>query len=93
VDSRPVAARDAVGLAGLRLTAGGLVLEPRLPTGWGPVRLESLPFRGSTYDITIEHHALRTLHLDGTPVSWGTAINPTGEPGHHVVTARLGPDL
>lgn len=81
------------GLAGLRLTAGGLVLEPRLPTGWGPVRLGSLPFRGSTYDITIEHHALRALHLDGTPVSWGTAINPTGEPGHHVVTARLGPDL
>ena len=81
------------GLAGVRLTAGGLVLEPKLPTGWGPVRLEQLPFRGSTYDITIEHGAVRSLQVDGAPMSWGTPITSTGVPGHHVVRLRLGPDL
>ena len=80
------------GLAGVRLTAGGLVLEPKLPAGWGPVRLEQLPFRGSTYDITIEHGAVRALQVDGVLVSWGTPIKPTGVHGHHVVSARLGPD-
>ena len=81
------------GLAGVRLTAGGLVLEPKLPAGWGPVRLEQLPFRGSTYDITIEHGDVRALQVDGAVVTWGTPIGPTGGPGHHVVSARLGPDL
>jgi glycosyl hydrolase family 65 len=79
------------GLGGIRLTGGGLVLTPRLPAGWGPVRLERLPFRGSTYDITIAHGAVDALDVDGGPVAWGTPINPTGVPGHHVVSARLGP--
>ena len=81
------------GLAGVRLTAAGLVLEPKLPTGWGPVLLEQLPFRGSTYDITIEYGAVRALQVDGVPLSWGTPIEPTSVPGHHVVTLCLGPDL
>ena len=80
------------GLGGVRLTAGGLVLEPQLPAGWGPVRLEQLPFRGSTYDITIEHGAVRALHVDGAPVSWGSPITPTDVAGHHVVGVCLGPD-
>ncbi|HEU4544706.1 MAG TPA: glycosyl hydrolase family 65 protein, partial [Microlunatus sp.] len=79
------------GLAGVRLTGGGLVLAPRLPAGWGPVRLERLPFRGSTYDIVIEHGAVGGLEVDGRPLVWGTPISPSGVPGHHVVSARLGP--
>lgn len=77
------------GLVGVRLTAAGLVLAPSLPAGWGPVRLLGVPFRGSTYDITVDHASRRDLHVDGVSRPWGTAIAPTGSPRQHVVVAHV----
>jgi cellobiose phosphorylase len=78
-----------LGLAGIRLTAAGLVVTPRLPAGWGPVRLLGVPFRGSTYDIVVQHAPRPALLVDGTPLPWATPIRPTAAPGHHVVSVSV----
>lgn len=76
------------GLCGIRLRAEGLVLVPQLPDDWGPIRLQQLPFRGATYDITIERGVRRELLVDGVSLPPETPITPRRAGARHAVTVR-----
>ena len=58
---RRVAVRN---LMGVRATADGLLIQPTLPIGLGPVRL-SRPFRGDTFEIEIEAGPASAMIVDG----------------------------
>ncbi len=53
------------GLLGLELKAGGLELDPHLPSDWGGFQVEGLELRGVYYDIEVKRANEPGLWLDG----------------------------
>lgn len=77
------------GLFGLTFTTEGLEFAPTLPSGWGPVTLSGLPYRGMALDVTLAGagSVVRAVTVDGRPSS---ATLPTGLTGYHRVEITLG---
>ncbi|MFI6344218.1 MGH1-like glycoside hydrolase domain-containing protein [Streptomyces sp. NPDC050560] len=76
------------GLFGLTPRPDGLAFTPRLPRGWGTVRLTGLRWRDATLDITLArggHGHSATMALDGHRVG----RVPSGLRGHHQVDLRV----
>ncbi|MFQ3566170.1 MAG: glycosyl hydrolase family 65 protein [Aggregatilineales bacterium] len=66
------------GLCGMKLLAGGMAFEPRLPATWDTVHLKQLPFRGAVYHINIRRDTNQGVFLNGVRVQDGII---SGKPG------------
>ncbi len=79
-------------ILGLRAEYAGLLVDPHLPDAWTRVRVVR-PFRGDTYDVTIEKPAgpggsVREVTLDGRRLG-GRLIAPFGDGGTHEVHVTM----
>lgn len=74
-----------LGVLGLHAELGGLRLEPLRPADGEVVTATGVPFRGATFDLTIEPGDRCAVTVDGVEVPEGTVHLPGDATGHHVV--------
>lgn len=77
------------GLFGLEATTSGLVANPLLPAGWGPVALEGLHYRAATLDVRLsgQGRSPARITLDGRALAQARVAPDLS--GHHVLEVRL----
>lgn len=77
------------GVAGLRLRWDGLTLEPALPAGLAPLRLEGLRWRNLSFTLTLigEGTRLAAATVNGAPAPRISFL--PGDFGHREITATL----
>ncbi|MGA0603180.1 GH36-type glycosyl hydrolase domain-containing protein [Caulobacter sp. KR2-114] len=83
------------GILGLRVTAGGLSIQPRIPHAW-PGFSATLRHGGDVYEITVDNPAgdggaVATLTLDGRPLDPAGKVPLVGDGETHRVHVTLGP--
>ena len=79
------------GLFGMDFQPDGLHFAPTLPSGWGPVQLTELKYRGMTLAVALSGHGnkLADCELDGQRQK--SPVVPCGLTGRHQVKITLQP--